>query len=654
MTDMTWVSVPRPRIGEGRVTTVVAGGRAVCLVHHEGGAWSALDNRCPHQGGPLGDGQLEDGYLICPWHAYQYDPATGEPPPGFRDAATPYRVRTDDADVVEIEVPVVAAHVSLMDQVVDTLIDWGLDACFGMVGHSNLGMADALRKATEDGRLTYVGIRHEGAAAFAASGYAKLTGRPAACFTIAGPGATNLMTGLWDAKVDRVPVIALTGQVQTQVIGPGAFQELPLASAFEAVAAYTQTVLSPRNATELAALAMKHAIVERDVAHLILPDEVQELPGVDEPTPRPRAGRLADARIAPPELELARAVELLRDARKPAIVIGNGARAHRDAVRAFAEHIDAPVISTFKAKGTMPDDHPLGCGVLGRSGIPVASQTVAEADCLLVLGASFSNHTSIPTWVPTIQVDLDRMILGKFHPVEVPLWGDIARTLELLTASLPARVDDERRAVVARRWERWRGEKQRRRGLTDAHGRLHPALVFDVLADVVPDDAVIAVDVGNNTYSFGHFFECRGRQDVLMSGYLGSIGFALPAAIGASIAVRREGAHHGRKVVSISGDGGLGQYLAELTTAVKYHLPMTHVVLDNGELAKISREQLGAIRPVWETDLVNPDFAAYAELCGARGFRVTTEAELRPALDAAFAVADGPSLVAISTSNRDV
>ena len=367
-----WVRVPRPTIHAGNVTTVVAGGRAVCVVRDESGGWSALDNRCPHQGGPLGDGQLDDGWLICPWHAYQYDPETGEPPPGFLDAATPYTVRAVDDDI-EIELPTVETRPSLMDQVVDVLCEWGLDAVFGMVGHSNLGMADALRRAEADGRLTYVGIRHEGAAAFAASGYAKLTGRPAACFSIAGPGATNLLTGLWDAKVDRVPILALTGQVQTQVIGPGTFQEVPLEKAFGSVAEYGQTVLSPANATELAALAMKHAIVQRDVAHLVLPDDVQELPGADDPPHRPVAGRLAATGIAPPSDELARAVALLRAATRPAIVVGNGARAHRDAVTALAEHLDAPVISTFKAKGTFPDDHPLGCGVLGRSGIPVAS-----------------------------------------------------------------------------------------------------------------------------------------------------------------------------------------------------------------------------------------------------------------------------------------
>src|SRR5207247_208474 len=234
------------------------------------------------QGGPLGDGQLVDGLLICPWHAYEYDPVTGAPPPGFKDCARAYPVDVRD-DGVYVELPLVEERVSLMDQMVDVLCDWGLDTVFGMVGHSNLGLADALRKAEGDGRLTYVGIRHEGAAAFAASGYAKVSGRPAACLTIAGPGATNLLTGLWDAKVDRVPVVALTGQVKSQVLGPGTFQEVPLAQAFDAVAEWSQTVIRPENATELAALAMKHAIVQRDVAHLIFPDEVQELPGLAEP-----------------------------------------------------------------------------------------------------------------------------------------------------------------------------------------------------------------------------------------------------------------------------------------------------------------------------------------------------------------------------------
>ena len=290
---------------------------------------------------------------------------------------------------------------------------------------------------------------------------------------------------------------------------------------------------------------------------------------------------------------------------------------------ALAEHLDAPVISTFKAKGTFPDDHPLGCGVLGRSGIPVASQTVAQADCLLVLGASFSNHTSIPTWVPTIQVDLDRMILGKFHPVEVPLWGDIARTVELLMAALPAVDRPAIREKVATRWAAVaRGE-----GVA-ARPRRRPR--------AAPPRARVRGAQRADARRRGH--RRRRRQQHLQLRSLlrvprppGRAHVRLPRldrlrAPGGARARRSrcDAAGSGRKVVSISGDGGLGQYLAEVTTAVKEGFPLTHVVLDNGELAKISREQLGAIRPVWQTELVNPDFAEFATSCGAAGFAVRT------------------------------
>jgi pyruvate oxidase len=646
MADTDWYRVDPGDLEIGRVTTVVAAGRALCIARTEGG-YGALDNRCPHQGGPLGDGQIENGYVICPWHGYEYHPCSGQPPEGFSDAATGYAVDLR-SDGLYVELPVPVERISLMDQVVDVLTDWGIDTVFGMVGHSNLGLAEALRKAEVDGRIRYIGIRHEGAAAFAASGYAKLTGRPAACFSIAGPGATNLLTGLWDAKVDRAPIVALTGQVQTQVLGPGAFQEVPLAAAFDAVSEWSQTVLSPANATELAALAVKHAVVNRDVAHLIFPDEVQELAGLDQPPQRPRQGRVADTRVAPPEVELLRAVEMLRTAERPVIVVGNGARPFRDEVLLLAEHIDAPIITTFKAKGLVHDGHPLACGVLGRSGTPVGSAVMARSDCLLVLGASFSNHTGIATYVPTIQVDLDRITLGKFHPVEVPLWGDIGRTLSLLMDRLPAGDRPDQRAAISRRTERWQREKERRAALIDGQGRMHPAAVFAALGEAAPEDAVIAVDVGNNAYAFGHYFECKPGQDVLMSGYLGSIGFGFPAAMGAWAATGGR-----RKVIAITGDGGFGQYMAEFTTAVKYGMAITHVLLNNSELGKISREQISAIRPVWQTELVNPDFGAYARSCGGRGYRVDRSADLPAVLSEAMAGA-GPALVEVISSAQAV
>jgi len=529
-----------------------------------------------------------------------------------------------------------------MDQMVEVMTEWGVDTVFGMVGHSNLGLADALYKAEKRGRLRYFGIRHEGAAAFAASGYAKLTGRPAACFSIAGPGATNLLTGLWDAKVDRVPLLALTGQVDTQVLGPGAFREVPLAEAFAAVAAWSQTVLRPENATELVALALKHAIVRRDVAHLIFPDEVQMMPAYDKAKPRPKTGRVSDPRILPPAEEVARAVEMIEGAERPGIIVGNGARPFADEILALAEKLDAPIITTFKAKGTIPDDHPLACGVLGRSGTPVASATMNRSDLLLVFGASFSNHTSITTKRPIIQVDFDRMMLGKFHQVTLPLWGEIGATLSLLQARVSPQSHPERREYVARLWARWRAEKAKRAGTYGPSGRIPNAFIFQELADVVAEDAVIAVDVGNNTYAFGMYFESK-RQHILMSGYLGSIGFAFPAAMGAWAAAPE------RQIVAVAGDGGFGQYMAEFTTAVKYGMPITLVLLNNSELAKISREQRGGNFHVWQTSLVNPNFARFAENCGGLGLRVEKGEDLRPALEKALAY-DGPCLVEIISS----
>lgn len=643
--DTEWHEIDPGPLEVGQVALVVCDRRYLCVSRTQGGL-GALDNRCPHQGGPLGEGTIEDGYLICPWHGYEYDPITGAPPEGYGDYAIPYPVE-ERPDGVFVELPVLVESETLMDQMVDVMIDWGVDTVFGMVGHSNLGLADAFRKAEAQGRLTYIGIRHEGAASFAASAYGKLTGDPAACFSIAGPGATNLMTGLWDAKVDRVPILALTGQVDTQVLGPGAFQELPLAQAFEPVAEWSQTVLGRSNAPELMALAVKHAVVQRDVAHLIFPDEVQNLPAREGQAAPRMKGRIADPSIAPPAEELQRAIDLLESADRPVIVVGNGGRPFRDEIVALAEQVDAPLLTTFKAKGTVSEDHPLAGGVLGRSGTPIASAMMGRSDALLVLGASFSNHTGISERKPTIQVDFDRMTLGKFHPVDVPIWGELGMTLAELAAGLSRADRPDVLAEMADRRERWATERLRRASMADARGRMHPAAVFGALSDVMPTDAVIPVDVGNNTYAFGHYFECRGRQDVLMSGYLGSIGFALPAALGAWTATRDT-----RRVVSVSGDGGLGQYLADFTTAVKYNMSIVHIVLNNDELAKISREQRGALQPVYQTNLVNPDFAEFADSCGGTGFRVDDPNLLRSTFEEALRTDGGPVLVEVVASPR--
>ena len=633
-------------LSEGRVKPVTCEHLTVCMTHFEG-QYGALDNKCPHQGGPLGEGSIENGLLRCPWHGWDYDPLTGKAP-GYDDGVETYEVEVRE-DGVYVGFDQESVHVrTVSDVMAETMVAWGIRHVWGMVGHSNLGLADALRRRARDGQLSYYGIRHEGAASFAASAYGKLTGRPAACFSIAGPGATNLLTGLWDANVDRAPVLALTGQVNTQILGPGAFQEVDLSAAFGKVAQWTQQVMRGSKHAELVTLACKSAILNRGVSHLIFPDEVQTMPAVEDAKPGGPEGRLTPREIAPPLKALDEAIALIRRSRKPAIIVGHGARFHMPGIVKLAEWLACPVITTFKAKGLIPDDHPLGCGVLGRSGTPVASYFMNEADCLVVLGASFSDHTGITPKKPTIQVDWDPMMLGKFHAVDVPVWGEIGVVAGLLREALAnaSGWEDQQPEIVAR-WDIWRREKAGREKEEQGRG-ISSAAVFAALGRQVSEDAIIAVDVGNNTYSFGRYFECQ-RQAVLMSGYLGSIGFALPAALGAWAATQEgDPRFEGRQVVSVSGDGGLGQYMGELTTAVKYGMNITHVLLNNSELGKISKEQRSGNWEVWQTDLHNPDFSKYAELCGARGIRVTERSELDAALSAALAH-EGPALVEILT-----
>ncbi|NAS31318.1 Rieske 2Fe-2S domain-containing protein [Flavobacteriaceae bacterium R38] len=626
---------------EGRVKTVTAAHKGICLTHFEG-KFSALDNRCPHQGGPLGEGSIENGMLRCPWHGWDYHPCTGKSPGGFDDGIETFPVKEEDGAIyvgVEEETP---HQTTISDVMVETMINWGVNKVFGMVGHSNLGFADAMKRQEQKGNLNFYGIRHEGAAAFAASAYGKLTGKPAACFTIAGPGATNLYTGMWDAKVDRAPFLALTGQVATQVVGTGNFQEVDLVQGFNSVAEFNQRVQSDSKHAELMSLAVKHALLKRDVSHLTFPDEVQEKPAKEGAPAQTPEGRITPLEIAPPKEMAVAAVELIKKSKRPVIIMGHGAKFNKKDIIAFAESLNAPVVTTFKGKGLIPDSHPLGGGVLGRSGTPIASWFMNESDLLIVFGASFSNHTGITPKKPTIQIDFDPLALSKFHKIDVAVWGEISRTLEILNSGLKGNINTEdQRAEVAARWKIWKAEKAKRLKETSEKG-LSSIAVFDAMNRLAPKNAVMCVDVGNNAYSFGRYFEPE-EHDFLMSGYLGSIGFALPAAIGSYAAVGES-----RPIIAVAGDGGLCQYLAEITTLVKYKMPVKLIILNNHELGKISKEQRAAQLDVWKTSLSNPDFAEFAISCGAWGKKVTKQETLDNDMQELFDQ-KGPAVLEIIT-----
>ncbi|NQY28628.1 MAG: Rieske 2Fe-2S domain-containing protein [Flavobacteriaceae bacterium] len=641
MKNIIWHKVldHKKDLAENRVMTVDAGHTQICLTNIKD-TFTALTNKCPHQGGPLGEGSIENGLLRCPWHGWDFNPCGGDSD-GFDDGLKTYDLKIED-DAVYVGIEKEAPHATTVtDVMAETMVNWGISHVFGMVGHSNLGLADAFRRLEEKGKLKFIGIRHEGAASFAASAYGKLTGKPAACFAIAGPGSTNMFTGLWDAKVDRAPILALTGQVATQVVGTGNFQEVDLVRAFQTVAEFNQRVEQTSRHAELMTLAIKNAILKRDVSHLTFPDQVQVLPS-NEKAQTPE-GRITPLEIAPPQESLDAAILALKKAKRPVIVVGHGARFNMDAIISLAEKMKSPVLTTFKAKGQISDSHPLGCGVLGRSGTPIASFFMNECDLLLVIGASFSNHTGITPKKLTIQIDYDPLALSKFHKIDIAVYGEISRTVNLIAKeSNEIAVNKVNQTPeISKRWDIWKKEKQKR--LLEERGKgVSSIAVFDVLTKLAPENAVMCVDVGNNAYSFGRYFESK-HQTFLMSGYLGSIGFALPAAIGAWAAVG-----HTRPIIAVAGDGGICQYLAEITTAVKYKMPLKIIVLNNNELGKISKEQRAGGWDKWATDLVNPNFSEYATGCGALGLKVTKKHQLADAMTKLFKH-DGPGLLEIST-----
>lgn len=431
-------------------------------------------------------------------------------------------------------------------------------------------------------------------------------------------------------------------------MGVHAFQDIDLEAAFEAVTEFSATVHSSSDHALLMTQAIKTSILKRGVGHLVFPDNVQPKPAPEGAKAQGPAGRMADMAVAPPMSALKEAAGLLAKAKRPMIIVGYGALEGMDRVIALAEQLNAPVATTFKAKGQIADAHPLAAGVMGRSGTPIASWFMNEADLLLVFGSSFSDHTGIYEGAPTIQVDTDPMRLAKRHPVTVPVMGDVGITAEMLQAEMAkGHTATDVRDEVVERWRLWRAEKATRVAEDNGKG-VSAAALFEALTRHAPHDAILPVDVGNNTYSFGRYFEPTGEQRVLMSGYLGSIGFSFPAAMGAWAATQEDGPYKGRKVISVSGDGGFGQYAMEFTTAVKYGMNITHVLMNNSELGKISKEQKAAEFAVWQTSLVNPSFAGFARACGGMGERVKTRDELDAALAKAIAH-EGPSIVEIIT-----
>jgi thiamine pyrophosphate-dependent acetolactate synthase large subunit-like protein len=523
---------------------------------------------------------------------------------------------------------------TVSDVIVDQLAACEVKYVFGIPGYSCLGVVEAIRKHPD---VEFILVRHEQTAAMMSSAYAKISGKVGVCLTIAGPGATNLMTGLYDAKMDRAPVLALTGQVGLQYIGPGSFQEIDQEALFESVSVFNQTLSSKEQTTELVALALKHALTERGVAHLSLPNDVQEQAWDD--VPKPMEGRIAPKEVIPSPSLIRKAANLVKNAERPVIIAGWGAMGEPELVKKLAKKIGAPVASTYRAKGIIPDDDEHGLGVLGFSGTPPARKYATSSDLLVVLGSSFSELTKIPDR-PILQVDFDPMMISKHTPVTLGLLGEMSVTLPALIEAFPKKKDYFSKTLEEDKGKfRERLSKEARETVP-----MRPQYIIKVLTDVVDEDAIITVDSGDNTHWFGRNFITK-KQRILISGYLGTMAFGLPASLGAQLA------EPGRQVVCITGDGGFGMAMADFTTAVKFDLPVKVVVFNNNALGMIGWEQELDGYPNYSTDLCNPNFAEYAASSGGMGSRVEEPSELRPSLEKALA-SSKPALVDVITDPK--
>ncbi|WP_019119528.1 pyruvate oxidase [Brevibacillus massiliensis] len=505
---------------------------------------------------------------------------------------------------------------------VDLLIEWGVDHIYGMPGDSINSLIEPLRKAQD--KIKFIQVRHEEAGALAAAAYAKLTGKLGVCMAIAGPGAIHLLNGLYDAKLDKAPVLAITGQVESDLIGTDFFQEVNLERMFDDVAVYNQRIMSAEQLPAVVNQAIRSAYTKQGVAVLTVPDDIPKFEVKGEA--RRTSTFYSKPVILPQLMDLMQAKQALEKAKKPVILAGRGARGTRDNLLAFAERIGAPIILSLPGKGVVPDDHPLCLGGLGLIGTRPAYDAMQEADTLFMVGTSYPFTGYLPARAMTIQVDTDPSQIGKRYPVDIGLTGDANKVLRWLTNEINPRKDRDFLERCQQNLHQWWAKMDEVAQNDDVP--IKPQRVIQELQKVLADDAVLSVDVGNVTVWVARHLKMTNQQMVISS-WLATLGCGLPGAIAGKIA------YPDRQVIAVCGDGGFAMTMSDFLTAVKYKLPIVVVVLNNHKIAMIKFEQEVMGNLEYATDLHNPDFAKYADICGGVGIRVEYPDQILPALQQA-------------------
>ncbi len=525
---------------------------------------------------------------------------------------------------------------------IDTLVEWDVDVVFGLPGDGINGIMEALR--TRQDRIRFVQVRHEESAAFMACAYAKWTGRLGVCLATSGPGGTHLLTGLYDAKLDQAPVLAITGMQFHDLIETFTQQDVDLTKVFNDVTIFNAHVADASHMENVASLACRSALSGHGVAHLSIANDVQEQELEDaERSKRNRPNyvpnRMFEGRRLPAEAELDAAARILNDASKVAILVGRGALGARDELERTAELLAAPVAKALLGKAVLPDDHPYTTGGIGILGTLPSQEAMERCDALLIVGSSFPyvEYYPKPGQARAVQIERDAQRIGLRCPVEAGLVGDAAESLRLLNKRLRQKTDLSFLKQAQEGMKRWHEMMAQSEGKADS--TLKPQAVTKAFGRRLPADAILAVDSGQNTELAARHVDMREGQAFAVSGTLASMACGLPYAIAAGIAFP------GRPIFAIVGDGGFAMQLGEFSTAVRYGTPLKMLVIKNNMLNQIAWEQMMFLgNPQFGCELQPIDFAKAAEAMGGRGFSITRHDEIEDVLDRALST-DGPVVI---------
>jgi len=536
------------------------------------------------------------------------------------------------------------------ETIIERLADWGVDTVFGIPGDGINGIMEGLRRHQD--KVKFVLVHHEEAAAFMATGYAKATGKIGVCLATSGPGGIHLLNDLYDAKLDHVPVLAITGMQETSVLGTGYQQEVNLDKLYSDVAEYDQMIYNPAQLPAVVDNAIRIAYARRGVAHITVPNDIQVADADADPWQHVAPARsphtspvMLPAPVLPAEEDLRRIASLLTDGNKIAILAGAGALHARDEVLQLAETLGAPVVKTLSGKAVIPDDSPYTTGGIGLLGTKPTAELMDDIDTLFMIGTNFpyTKHLPAPGKVRVAQIEADPVRAGARVETEVPVVGDAKASLRALLPMLGRRTDTSFLEKYQASMDSWR--KQMTAEQDENRDPIAPQYVVGVLDQLAADDAILTCDSGTIATWAARHWTIRADRGFYLSGNLASMAPGLPYAIG----IQR--AYQGRQVIGYVGDGGFSMLMAEFLTAVQHDFPIKIIINNNNSLGQILWEQMVLGYPEHGVRYPQPyvNYAAFAAANGGLGIKVDKPQDVQPALAQAL-THPGPAVVDVNVN----